>query len=321
VASSSATSTGVPTDLVAAGAIAGPSGWPASDVHIGISGWNYAGWRRAFYPRGLQQRRELEFASRRLNSIEINGSFYSLQLVRSWQRWYAETPPGFVFSVKGPRFVTHMKKLRDVEAPMANFFASGLLALADKLGPVLWQLPPNLGFSADRLEEFFALLPRTTTEAAALAERHDARMDERALTTCTVHRPLRHALEIRHATFADPAFIEVLRRHDVALVWADTGGRFPELADVTSDFAYLRLHGAEELYTSGYDEPSLRRWADRVRVLREGGTADDAPRLAGPAPRRPRDVYVYFDNDVKVRAPVDAMRLAELTAGPANRAE
>ena len=308
---------GVPAapDLVATGALVASDGWPASAVRIGISGWNYAGWRRAFYPKGLQQRRELEFASRRLNSIEINGSFYSLQLVQSWQRWYAETPPGFVFSVKGPRFVTHMKKLRDVEAPVANFFASGLLALADKLGPVLWQLPPNLGFSADRLEEFFALLPRTTTEAAALAARHDARMEDRALTTTAVNLPLRHALEVRHASFADPEFVELLRRHDVALVWADTGGRFPELADVTSDFAYLRLHGAEELYTSGYDEDSLRRWADRVRLLCEGRTPEDAPRMADPAPHRPRDVYVYFDNDVKVRAPVDAMRLAELTAG------
>jgi uncharacterized protein YecE (DUF72 family) len=302
-------------DPVATGALVGPEGWPATGVRTGISGWNYAGWRRAFYPQGLAQRRELEFASRRLNSIEINGSFYSLQLVQSWQRWHAETPPGFLFSVKGPRFVTHMKKLRDVEAPVANFFASGLLALADKLGPVLWQLPPNLGFSAERLEEFFALLPRTTTEAAELATKHDARMENRALTTTTVHRPMRHALEVRHASFADPAFVELLRRHDVALVWADTAGKFPELGDVTSDFAYLRLHGAEELYTSGYDEPALRRWAERVRVLRTGGTPQDAPRLAADAPRRSRDVYVYFDNDVKVRAPVDAMRLAELTAG------
>ena len=301
------------SELLADGALVGADGWPASGVRTGISGWTYAGWRRAFYPPGLAQRLELEFAARRLNSIEINGSFYSLQLVQSWQRWYAETPPGFVFSVKGPRFVTHMKKLRDVDAPVANFFASGVLALADKLGPVLWQLPPNLGFSAERLEEFFALLPRTTGAAAELAARHDARMDDRALTTTSADRPLRHALEVRHASFADPAFVELLRRHDVALVWADTGGRFPELADVTSDFAYLRLHGAEELYTSGYDEPSLQRWAQRVRVLRDGGTPDDGPRLAPAAPRQPREVYVYFDNDVKVRAPVDAMRLAELT--------
>jgi uncharacterized protein YecE (DUF72 family) len=298
---------------VSAGALVGPDGWPPSGVHTGISGWNYAGWRRAFYPPGLAQRRELEFASRRLDSIEINGSFYSLQLVQSWQRWYAQTPPGFVFSVKGPRFVTHMKKLRDVRIPVANFFASGLLALADKLGPVLWQLPPNLGFSAERLEEFFDLLPRTTGAAAELAAQHDQRMDDRALTTTSVDRPLRHALEVRHASFADPAFVPLLRRHDVALVWADTGGRFPELGDVTSDFAYLRLHGAEELYASGYDEPALQRWARRVRVLREGGTPDDAPRLGPVADRRPREVYVYFDNDVKVRAPVDARRLAELT--------
>jgi uncharacterized protein YecE (DUF72 family) len=302
-------------DLVVAGALVGPEGWPPSPVRAGISGWNYPGWRRAFYPTGLAHRRELEFASRRLNSIEINGSFYSLQHVQSWQRWYAETPPGFLFSVKGPRFITHMKKLRDVETPVANFFASGLLALGDKLGPLLWQLPPSLGFSAQRLEDFFGLLPRTTAQAAELATRHDSRMDDRALTTTSVDLPLRHALEVRHASFADPAFVEVLRRHDVALVWADTAGKFPEIADVTaSTFAYLRLHGAEELYTSGYDEDSLRRWANRIRVLRSGGSPDDGPRLAGDAPRQPREVYVYFDNDVKVRAPVDAMRLAELTA-------
>jgi len=306
-------------DPVADGALVGPDGWAPSPLRTGISGWTYAGWRRAFYPAGLAQRRELEFASRRLNSIEINGSFYSLQRVESWQRWYAETPPGFVFSVKGPRFVTHMKKLRDVDVPVANFFASGLLALAEKLGPVLWQLPPNFGFSAERLEEFFALLPRTTTQAAELATRHDARMDDRALTTTTVHQPLRHALEVRHASFAEPAFVELLRRHDVALVWADTGGRFPEIADVTSDFAYLRLHGAEELYTSGYDEPALRCWAGRVCQLRDGATPDDGTRLAPDAPRRPRDVFAYFDNDVKVRAPVDAMRLAELTGSAEER--
>jgi uncharacterized protein YecE (DUF72 family) len=267
-----------------------------------------------FFPPKLPQRRELEFASRRLSSIEINGSFYSLQRVESWQQWHDTTPAGFLFSLKGPRFVTHMKKLRDVETPVANFFASGVLALGAKLGPVLWQLPPNLGFHPDVLGAFLRMLPRTTAEAAELATRHDARLDDRALTTCSVDLPVRHALEVRHATFETPAFVELLREHDVALVRADAGGRWPELDDVTSDFAYLRLHGAEELYASGYDDASLQQWCARVRDLRAGRTPQDGRRLAPDAPVRPRDVFVYFDNDMKVRAPFDALALEGLLA-------
>ncbi|MGN6610956.1 MAG: DUF72 domain-containing protein [Angustibacter sp.] len=299
---------------MAEGARVPGGGWAALDVRIGISGWTYAPWRRVFYPVGLPQRLELEYASRRMSTIEINGSFYSLQHKDSWQKWYDATPPGFVFAVKGPRFVTHMKKLRDVETPLANFFASGVLALGEKLGPVLWQLPPNLGFNPEVLAAFIDLLPRTTDAAAELATRHDARMEGRALTTAPVSQRIRHAFEIRHRTFHDPAFVELLRERDVALVRADTGGRFPELDDVTSDFAYLRLHGAEELYTSGYDDPALDVWAARIRTLRAGGTPADGVRLARAAPRRHREVFVYFDNDVKVRAPVDALALTDRLA-------
>ena len=285
--------------------------WPPSPVHIGISGWRYAPWRGVFYPPGLAQRRELEHASRRLNSIELNGSFYSLQRPTSYQRWHEETPEGFVFSVKGPRFITHMKKLAGVEAPLANFFASGVLALGGKLGPVLWQLPPNLGYDADRLAAFFALLPRSTGEAAELATHHDERMEGRALTTTEVDRRIRHALEVRHPSFETPEFIELLRAHDVALVCADTAGKWPMLDDVTSDFVYVRLHGGEELYVSGYDDEALEYWAGKVRTWQSGGTPTDGRTLAPPAPARDRDVFVYFDNDVKVRAPFDAMSLAQ----------
>jgi uncharacterized protein YecE (DUF72 family) len=295
--------------LLRDGARVPADGWPDLDVRVGISGWTYAPWRKVFYPPGLPHRLELEFASRRLSTIEINGSFYSLQHRDSWQRWHDCTPSGFVFSVKGPRFVTHMKKLRDVETPVANFFASGVLALGEKLGPLLWQLPPNLGFNADVLDAFLELLPRSTDAAAELATHHDERMEGRALTTATGSRPLRHALEVRHRTFNDPAFIELARRRDVAVVRADAGGRFPELDDVTSDFAYLRLHGAQELYASGYDADAIEQWAARVRTLRAGGTPRDGVRLATDAARRHRDVYVYFDNDAKVRAPVDALAL------------
>jgi uncharacterized protein YecE (DUF72 family) len=282
-----------------------------TDVRTGISGWRYPPWRGVFYPPGLPQRRELEYASGRLRTIEINGSFYSLQRPESYARWAAETPEDFLFSVKGPRFVTHLKKLAGVETPLANFFASGVLALGRKLGPVLWQLPPTLGYDEQRLAAFFDLLPRTTGAAAALAGRHDERMEGRALTVAADDRPLRHALEVRHRTFAVPAFVDLLRSYDVALVVADTAGKWPALHDVTADFVYLRLHGDQELYVSGYDPPAIATWAARVRTWAAGGTPADGTTLAPPAAREPRDVYAYFDNDVKVRAPFDAIALAE----------
>src|SRR5918993_3625804 len=190
----------------------------AGEARVGIPGWRSPPWRGVFYPEGLAQRRELEYASHRMSSVEINGSFYSLQRPESYRRWAAETPDDFVFAVKGPRFVTHMKKLAGVETPLANFFATGVLALGPKLGPVLWQLPPTLGFDPDRLARFFELLPRTTGAAAVLAERHDARLDGRAYATTEVEVPLRHALEVRHRSFETPALVELLRGYDIALV-------------------------------------------------------------------------------------------------------
>lgn len=281
-------------------------------IRTGISGWTYPPWRKAFYPAGLPHSRELAFAAGGLTSIEINGSFYALQKPTSYQRWYDETPDEFVFSVKGPRFVTHMKKLADVEGPLANFFASGMLALGNKLGPVLWQLPPTLGYDASRLASFFAQLPRTTGEAASLAARHEDRMSGRAFTRALVDQPLRHALEVRHGSYQVAEFVDLLREHDIALVNADTAGKWPMLDDVTSDFVYVRLHGADELYVSGYDDQALDRWAARVRRWAAGETPSDGVTLARrKAPRRRRDVYVYFDNDAKVRAPFDAIALAE----------
>ena len=264
-------------------------------VRVGISGWTYAGWRGDFYPAGLVQRRELEYAAERLDSVEINGSFYSLQRPTSYQRWAAETPDDFVFAVKGGRFITHMKKLRGVDNALANFFASGPLALGPKLGPVLWQLPENLPFAPDRLEEFFVRLPRTTVEAAELARRHDAKVPEdRAWTRTDAERPLRHALEFRSLSYCTEEAYDLLRRHDVATVVADTAGRWPEVEVMTSDFVYVRLHGDTELYTSGYSPGALDDWAARChRWARE------------------RDVFVYFDNDAKGFAPHDAVALRE----------
>ena len=285
-------------------------------TYIGISGWRYVPWRGKFYPPGLAQHRELEYASRQLPTIEINGSFYSLQRPESYAAWYAATPPGFVFAVKGNRFLTHMLRLRDVEGPMANVLASGVFELREKLGPFLWQFPPNFPFEPDRFERFLALLPHDTDAALALARRHESRMEGRVSLDAGPKRPMRHAIEIRHESFIDPAFIAMLRRHNVALVVADTAGRWPQYEDVTADFVYVRLHGDKELYASGYDDEATERWAARIRAWRDGGQPAEARLISGEAPPKlaARDVYCYFDNDIKVHAPYDARRLIEAVA-------
>jgi uncharacterized protein YecE (DUF72 family) len=291
----------------------------AAQVRVGISGWMYPAWRGRFYPKGLVQRRELEYVGQRMRSVEINGSFYSLQRPTSYQSWRAQTPDDFVFAVKGGRFITHMKKLVGVETPLANFFASGVLALGPKLGPVLWQLPPMLRFDPDRLAAFFDLLPRTTTEAAILAAGHDQRLEGRSWTQTDAERPLRHAVEVRHPSYCDERFVELLRAHDVALVVADTAGLWPDLEDVTSDFVYVRLHGAEELYVSGYTDAALDSWAAKIRCWHAGESPTGDRTVAPALPHRPegRDVFVYFDNDAKVHAPFDALSLAERLEVPA----
>jgi uncharacterized protein YecE (DUF72 family) len=281
-------------------------------ARIGISGWTYGPWRGTFYPKGLPHKRELEFASRQMNSIEINGTFYSMQRPRSFQNWYEQTPDDFVVAVKGSRFITHMKKLRDVETATANFFAQGILHLREKLGPILWQFGPNFGFDEQRFEQFFRLLPRDTKSAAALARKHDQRLEGRSFTRADANRRLRYAVEVRHESFKVETFIRLLRKHRIALCVADTAGRWPFMEDVTADFVYLRLHGEQELYVSGYDDASLERWAARVRAWRSGSQVPAAQCITCTAPpkRKSRDVYVYFDNDAKVRAPFDAMSLA-----------
>lgn len=263
-----------------------------SQFRVGISGWTYAGWRGVFYPDKLPHKRELEHASRQFNSIEINGTFYRMQRPENFRAWYQATPADFVFAVKGSRFITHMKKLKDVNGAVANFFASGVLALEEKLGPILWQFPPQLGFNADRFASFLELLPKTTKEAVAIARKHDERVSGRAHLRTKQDRPLRHAFEIRHDSFMEAEFFELLRRHDAGFVVADTAGLWPYSEEATADFVYVRLHGASELYTSGYSDEELDAWAQRIRKWR-------------------RDVYVYFDNDRKVHAPFDAKRLAE----------
>jgi uncharacterized protein YecE (DUF72 family) len=290
-------------------------------VRIGISGWTYAPWRGTFFPAELRQSDELDYASRQVRSIEINGTFYSLQRPSSYTAWAARTPDDFIFSVKAPRFVTHIKRLKNVAGPLANFFASGVLRLGDKLGPLLWQLPPSLPYDRERLAAFFALLPRDTAGAARLARKHDEHISKVWLKTDR-NRPLRHALEVRHVSFQTPEFIALLREHRIALVVADTAGKWPFLEDVTADFVYVRLHGDEVLYVSGYTPAALETWARKIRAWRGGRSPADAKTIGDPPPPAlrgsGRDVFVYFDNDVKVRAPYDAMTLAHLLGtGPA----
>lgn len=283
----------------------------AGHIHIGISGWRYEPWRGVFYPDKLPQHSELKFASRMLPTIEINGSFYSLQRPEYYAEWYEDTPEGFVFAVKAPKYITHMKRLKEIETPLANFFANGVFELKEKLGPILWQFPPMFSFKPERFEAFFAQLPRDTEAAAAIAARHDHRVDDRKSLLPDRKRPLRHAVEIRHESFRDPAFVALLRKHKVALVVADTAGKWPLLEDLTADFVYVRLHGDKELYASGYSDDALERWAERLRTWRSGGQVADARLASGkPAPKRAsRDIYCYFDNDVKVHAPYDAATL------------
>ncbi|MFK3969188.1 DUF72 domain-containing protein [Pseudomonas sp. NPDC087358] len=284
-----------------------------SDIRIGISGWRYVPWRGDFYPKGLAQKNELKFASRAVNSIEINGSFYSLQSPDLYARWYADTPKDFVFSVKGPRYITHIKRLNDVAEPLANFFASGVFKLRDKLGPILWQFPPNFKFNPEKFEAFLQLLPHDGKAAKACAKQCAARLEKPGYLDIPARLRLRHAVEIRHESFAVPEFVALLRKYKVALVVADTAGKWPYLEDLSADFVYLRLHGAEELYASGYTPAALKRWGDRIDLWRQGTQPKDA-HLTGakpPRPRKSRDVYCYFDNDIKVHAPYDARKLLE----------
>jgi uncharacterized protein YecE (DUF72 family) len=282
------------------------------DLCIGISGWTYKPWRGQFYPEGLPQKKELAYAASIFRSIEINGTFYSMQRCESFAQWANATPDDFVFAVKGPRYLTHMLKLDNAEAPLGNFFASGVLRLGARLGPILWQFPPNFRFNAEKLETFFRLLPRDTEQAAACGRRHDHRLKGRAWLRTDRRRPIRHAMEIRHESFRDPAFVALLRKHDIALVCADTV-EWPLVMDLTADFVYVRLHGSTELYRSAYGRPALKRWAARVTAWRDGKPMTDGNFISAKQPRhRRRDVFLYFDNTDKLQAPRDALSLMRI---------
>lgn len=285
-------------------------------IEIGISGWTYEGWRGTFYPHKLPHKKELEFASNVLPTIEINGTFYSLQRPSSYDQWYERTPEDFIFSVKANRYISHVKRLKDIETPMANFFASGVLNLREKLGPFLWQFPPSMIFDPDRWEKFLDLLPWDFHGASKLAKKNELAKDR---TSFHVEKnfKIRHAVEVRNLSFLNPDFVDLLRKYQVAIVFADTAGKWPYLEDVTSDFIYIRLHGDEELYVSGYDDDSLDFWSRRIRAWKKGGEPSDALTISEVKPKKiERDIFVYFDNDAKVRAPVDAQSLMKKLGGP-----
>ena len=273
------------------------------ELQIGTSGWNYPHWRNRFYPSGLAQKRQLGYLAERMSTVEVNGSFYSLQRPSSYRQWRASTPAGFVFAVKGGKFITHNKKLLDVELAMANFFASGPLALEEKLGPFLWQLPPVLRFLPDRVEQFLALLPATVAAAGDLARSCDDRLMTRfkqePVTSSQLLAPdalLRHAIEVRHPSFACEEFYDLCRRYGVAIVLADSAGRYPVIDRQTTDFAYVRLHGSQQLYASRYTDDEIEQWAARIESWSSGLRA----------------AYVYFDNDFESNAAFDALRLTTL---------
>jgi uncharacterized protein YecE (DUF72 family) len=275
---------------------------PLPHIRIGTSGWTYPHWRKDFYPDGLRQRDELGYLAGKLAAVEINGSFYSLQRPSSYLRWSEETPEDFEFAVKGGRYLTHLKKLTDVSTPLATFLASGLLSLGSKLGPILWQLPAVLQFDSERIESFLQLLPGSHGAAAELAGHCDRtkfdRWDQQpALTPVDPERPLRHAIEVRHPSYIDDGFAELCGTYGVAIVLADTAGRWPWIDRPVTDFGYFRLHGSRELYTSGYTDAELDEWAERI---------DGWLRVDGM-----QDIWIFFDNDAQAHAAWDARRLAE----------
>jgi len=266
---------------------------------VGISGYDYPRWRGAFYPERLKKAQWLTYASRCFNSIELNGTFYSLKSPAVFIRWAEAVPDSdFVFAVKGGRFITHNLKLRNCERALGNFFASGVLALGPKTGPFLWQLPATYAFEAERLDSFMSMLPPDSTAAEAVARAHDHRLKRGALVDAVGGRRIayRHVFEVRHPSYFCEEFYAILRSHRCALVFADTAGKSDYAEELTADFVYVRLHGSRELYVSGYSDDELDDWAARIRRWRKRGA---------------QDAYVYFDNDAKVHAPHDARRLAQ----------
>lgn len=257
-------------------------------IRVGIGGWTYAPWRGTFYPKGLKQADELNFASRAVTAIEINGTFYRTQSAKSFAKWRDETPDDFVFSVKGHRAIVNKKVLAEAGEPLAWFLKSGVTELGTKLGPLLWQFAPYKRFDPDDFAAFLELLP----DAADGVQ-------------------LRHVVEVRHKSFLVPEFIELLRKHGVAVVLADSDD-YPAVGDVTADFVYARLQRTAESIETGYDAKALSLWAERAKAWAAGGEPDDVDRVSSKrAKRAKRDVYMFMIAGAKVRAPAAAQALIE----------
>lgn len=284
-----------------------------SEIRIGMSGWTHDCWRSSFYPEDLSRKKELDYASRKVTSIEVNGTFYALQKPATFQRWYEETPKNFIFSIKAPKFITHVLRLRECEEPLNTFLASGLLCLKEKLGPILWQFPPYATLKDDRFEQFAKILPHTSLQAAELAKNHGSVIEGRAWTEASGDNQMRHAFEFRHPSFMNPDFIEMLRSYGIAVVFADSGKTSPYCEDLTSDFVYLRMHGGSPAHKKGYPLLALKRLAKKIELWACGKQPKDAQTISSgkPTPGE-KDVFVYFDNDVTETAPLDALKLLKL---------
>lgn len=257
-------------------------------TYVGIGGWVYAPWRGVFYPDKLPQARELAHASRQVTAIEINGTFYGTQKPSSFRKWHDETPEGFVFALKGPRYATHRRALGEAAESVERFVGSGILELKAKLGPILWQLMGSAKFDPENIEAFLKLLPH---EAGG--------------------RRLRHVLEVGHESFADPRFVDLLRRYEVAVAMVDDEGN-PLIQDATADFVYARLKRAEAERKTGYAPKAIDAWAARARTWNAGGEPDDAVRIdAKAASKQPRDCFIFFISGAKERNPAAAMELVK----------
>ncbi|MDR5753431.1 MULTISPECIES: DUF72 domain-containing protein [unclassified Caballeronia] len=267
------------------------TGKKKAQIRIGIGGWTFEPWRGTFYPEGLTQKRELEYASRQLNSIEINGTFYGSQKPASFVKWHDETPDDFVFSLKAPRFATNRRVLSEAGDSIERFFASGVLELKDKLGPVNWQFAPTKQFDAEDFEGFLALLPKSVEG-----------------------RAIRHAVEVRHESFRDKTFVALARKYGVAIVMAGDS-KYPQIADPTAPFVYARIMGTEEKHRQGYPKKQLDLWTERARVWALGGVPEGLETVTeSPTKETPRDVYLYVISGYKALNPAAGIAMIERLA-------
>lgn len=266
--------------------------------YIGMSGWTFPGWRGGFYPKGTVQKKELEFASRKVTSIEINGTFYKIQKPSTFQSWYDATPQGFVFAVKAPQYITHIRRLKEeIETPVANFFASGLFRLKEKLGPILWQFPPNMMLKDDRFEKFIKLLPKTPAAASKVSKGHSSWLKGSAETSSKQVPAIRHAFEFRHPSFFNADFLGLLRENNIAVVFAHGGDEKLYIDTPTADFVYARMQGQGKEFAKGYPKKTLQDWRKQI---------------AGMAKIGVKEAFTYFGTEKKKYSPLDALNLIEI---------